>query len=1489
MIGKLTRTIVRTFAFALALCAAGGAFAVDYTMSNADGSAMRWDGGYNWNSGAIKFTLSNPSGVHASGDFPTSGTVALTRISISGRKDGNTSTLHHVVMTAANGKTYTSSSVEVLDGSSDSANIFTTTLASGGAYGSAGSYGQGGGMKTVNIYFDSVEVDVTSELTLATYTSASGTGQLGASVVASTTNGTNWKPAMRIYGKSISTATVAANGSWSTLSWSPDAPADWTAASATPVRVVVSDDCSIAIDTGVTVHDIVFDVADGKTLTLTGSSTITAANGIFVRGGSVVVPGAATLSGTVKGDGTVIYTAKPTTLTLTDADWNGVLWLKNVAVDAADPSTLAGENSVLRLTGCTGYFNPSTKMTCECLGTLDLQDDGATKAFTVNNGWSDSGITIFAKLTGDGSLVCNTRNISQRYVFKDASSFQGTINCVRSDTSGKYLRVILGDGSSLSPDVGTITVVAGATAAVGDGKTWSADKMVVNGSLTIGSGATVSKIASSSTGSVTVTSGTGTVSGVDGAEFPATIVVYPSATLVIADTSATALKIPAEFVSLSDFTYYNQGTLDLTGCTALMTLYLDMGSSTTFNLANVSLPATCTTVAVDVGEPRSLSGYTVTKAASGQDDVTIDYLVEETKEEYGNGSLEVTDVPEGATVYVLRADGTTVTANVTDTTARLSDYGTVKITGAATAYDVDFAYTGNPLQYKTSSGATLYNVTQIESDWYNYSAADKTTGLKVNKTPYIGGISEFSTLQQEMTLAVVGQMPSVQDNAIFIHLGGSSDTNKGFLIYRLAEDDKVAVAYNVGHDVTDLTTMTVPNAATARHVYIITKVDDTTADKSIFTIYLDGVKWKTQEVSPVLSMSGGVQIGSDFQARIRASDQANGMRIKRVMPSGAAADTAVDTTGYVNVIRLYDRIITATEIAAYSASGEYPYVSPIGSSVRTFETAAEDWVEATDTDWTNTDSSGDVTSGTAPTAGASVTVTASTATEISVNLDSETSYEALTINGSAVTLASGGSGDIKVTGMTVIGAPVTVEYGAADFTGGPMTITEDGSITFDYSDYDISEIYTTTNITLTSEVAEYEGKVFLTPPSASYRTVSLVYTSGHYAMRVTPNHEDGAEVYFRSGYLKGNMAVTGSGEVYVDSSFTTRTALFPNDVMVVNDISDLWQDQLFMDTSFAGNIRFSRTTAATLRNGEVAGTFLAGCTVTVDEGCSLTIARHSSGNYALTLADVTVNGTGTATLSDPMSVSGAVSGTAALTISGTVNVASGGSIANAITGAGELAYLTPADVPATSLTFSAWTGTVALPAVTSGASGLNLNNYGVNGSTVSIAGISSGAWLVNEVVAPTVEITGDMTLSAFSATFANTFNKLSGSRAFSLTADGTADGYADGYFLIKDVSEFTGSITVAAPGLALGGTSKPSSTEWYGKIVVQAPVTVGSGATWSARGVVLSATTATLTVPDGATVPTVTSGVAGYEVKTETVGDNTVYSLLKRGTIFSVW
>ena len=63
--------------------------------------------------------------------------------------------------------------------------------------------------------------------------------------------------------------------------------------------------------------------------------------------------------------------------------------------------------STLRLTGVTGYFNDDGTAEANpqvCDGALELVDRAESNAFVVDNGWSDSGITVFAELRGDGTL-----------------------------------------------------------------------------------------------------------------------------------------------------------------------------------------------------------------------------------------------------------------------------------------------------------------------------------------------------------------------------------------------------------------------------------------------------------------------------------------------------------------------------------------------------------------------------------------------------------------------------------------------------------------------------------------------------------------------------------------------------------------------------------------------------------------------------------------------------------------------------------------------------------------------------------------------------------------------------------------------------------------------------------------------------------------------------------------------------------------------------
>ena len=238
--------------------------------------------------------------------------------------------------------------------------------------------------------------------------------------------------------------------------------------------------------------------------------------------------------------------------------------------------------------------------------------------------------------------------------------------------------------------------------------------------------------------------------------------------------------------------------------------------------------------------------------------------------------------------------------------------------------------------------------------------------------------------------------------------------------------------------------------------------------------------------------------------------------------------------------------------------------------------------------------------------------------------------------------------------------------------------------------------------------------------------------------------------------------------------------------------------------------------------------------------------------------------------------SGTVNFTGTITTSGAVS----------LTGSGTIPF---ASLPG-SLTFGAWTGTVALPAFTGDA--IRLNNYGIAGSTVRVSGSAGYLKGDHSNVIPNIELGGDWTLPHFSASFANTLAKLSGTYKFTLSASQiTYDSDSQTpYFLIKDVSGFTGSLETSAAGIVLGAASKPTGREHGGKILVYGDVTVGKTATWTApNGVILADVNATLVVPSSAKVPVPTTSVAGCVVKATTVGGTTTYSVVAKGFFFMTY
>ncbi len=879
------------------------------------------------------------------------------------------------------------------------------------------------------------------------------------------------------------TATISDGGAktFSALSWDKTLPALLTANDR--IVVNVNEDTTLNVDIAVDVYGITFNVVDGKTLTLSGNNI--AAQYITATGaGQTVVANASQLSGTVKGDGTLIYGAAPSGLTLADGLWSGVLWLKNGTMNGLLAQNLARAESTLRLTGVTGYFNNAdSEMTC--LGTLELVDDGATPAFTVNNGFSTNGKTVFAALTGDGTFKSDTTT-SQRYVFKDVSAFTGTIDI----PSGKLTRVILGDGTSLNPAAGTITVASGATATVAAGKTWTAQGgMTVDGTLMLGAGATVSAVLSG-TGAVGVTSGTGTLNGY-GANAALELATAPGATLAIVDAGLATMTVGA---------FSNLGTVDLRS-TALTEATLNLGSGVTAAATGTILyPATFQKFVVSPVDQsiRSLTGYTL---VTGLPQGAAYYVtLAETREEFGKGLMTVTNCAVGVNVRVARPNGTSIDVVPVDGAAMLTE--TPQIAGEATLFDITFKNNSADIgkkvgafTYKDFQSAVLRYDTEAT---FNNSDWDDSTGVYIKHHPYIGDAYSAFVSLSNFAAVVVGKM-SPTHKTQFIHLGSSSASDrKGILITTTENNNEVLIAMNTGSvvDTAGGVRVSVPNAATARHAYVIVRTGDT------FAVWVDGVKRGSFTVPAGFTLgnsgSAGLQVGSDFGGAI-ARDSAN----------GNYANVAVNDseTGVINVIRVFDYPISDAQ--AEAIFNAYPYVSQGGLYTRT---VAADGTFSETGAWEKDGASGTfaVPEGATVdgvTYNPSATLTVSAAAEIGVNAD--VAIETLTVGGSApVRFTADGTHTLTVVGSAIINSPVTNEYGAVYLAGAPVQLGSSGSICFDCSGMDVSKVYAVTRFQLTGLTDQNDGKVTAIFPTDPDRSYEIVYntTGSCYDLVITPLH-----------------------------------------------------------------------------------------------------------------------------------------------------------------------------------------------------------------------------------------------------------------------------------------------------------------------------------------------------------------------------------------------
>ena len=621
----------------------------------------------------------------------------------------------------------------------------------------------------------------------------------------------------------------------------------------------VTADATLTLPSAVSAKTVAFNVSDGVTLTLDGTYAITAAEGIEINGarGAVAASTTAALSGSLSG--------------------NGVYWLKNATLTGFSAATIADADLTLRLTGCTGYFNGNTISP----GTLDLQDDGNTKAFTVSNcSSSTAGAIVFAKLTGSGTFTASNADVFPRYAFTDPSSFTGTF-AIPASVAGKTLgdsgfrpvRIILGAHGTLDPDKGTITVVSDTTATIAAGKTWTAPGGIeVDGTLNLGAGATAPKLKSGSDGMVVVASGTATVSGIDSSAISPTLGIMGR--LAFADTTTTELTLTAAKLS-------NIGTLDLSDCTAVTTMNLVFGSTRSgYLFGTITPPPNLATVNVTVTEVLSEDGV-----------VSLNIPASLT----GAATLNVT---------VTGLDGTTKTVTKSVSGAVLSVSYTPTVSGAACW--VDYEMNGSNANTGTEGTEFSYDGSYTaENSFYD------SKFLYTYTHPYRNNLDAYP---DSWTAVVRCTVPNLA-NAAIITFGNQTSGLIGLIAGDNPGSEMKLIQTTGNSTYSTKATMTVQDATSAQHVYVFA-----VENKRTLKCWCDGTQVLNENLAADVSIGNGFQIGSVVYG-------VGNTGIVRWWPGDTAFDNLdadVKTAARIDCLRLYKGVLGPNAIAQLSV--EFPAV-----------------------------------------------------------------------------------------------------------------------------------------------------------------------------------------------------------------------------------------------------------------------------------------------------------------------------------------------------------------------------------------------------------------------------------------------------------------------------------------------------------------------------------------------------------------------------------
>lgn len=743
-------------------------------------------------------------------------------------------------------------------------------------------------------------------------------------------------------------------------------------------------------------------------------------------------------------------------------------------------------------------------------------------------------------------------------------------------------------------------------------------------------------------------------------------------------------------------------------------------------------------------------------------------------------------IPAGVTVKIVRLNGDTEELGVATEGQTTFDYA-LQVSGAYCSYDFEFNGT---LDSTGSKGGNLSRDTdRIDGQDIYIFGADAALDFKGAETNEAGAVTKQGfalwtgthpymsvTYPVEFTAAIYGTVPDLEDGAYMCF--GTKDGGLVGLIRGTTANEVKLVRTTGDSRYEELCVMNVAAATTVSHLYVFTK----TARQ--IKVYLDGEILKTYNASADITLGGGFQIAS-----VHGGVGNTGIRRFGMQTEGLTMDDM--RMSYIDSLRLYNGALGENAIAKLAE--EFPYVSPHGEATRTIESGTANWSE--ENAWALT-KDGVSSTAAVPETDMSVTLEATADAMVSVNLDGEqANYEKLTVRGNGgVTFT--GEGTFAPSRVT-IGTPVTVVYGAADFSKAPLTIENGGTLTFDCSAMDVSKIYTTTKFYLTGETEELDEGVVscILPDAPPRRAIALVYDEAtlQYAMVVTPDHEAGSEVYYKEGYFGS------SGDIFrvVLPDGVTETSVFPDDTVVIDGKST--QTPIYVAAELPENVsKIQIDRSVTVCPGE-ANAVLGGTTITVSEGQTLTLAKSPWNGDNKVLGAVTLNGSGDVNLGDGVVVSGAITGSARVTIETGSTVSVGANIAK-LTGAGKISL---SNVNAITESLTGWTGTVEFPDKTEvdvGDVGAKINVWGTVGSTVVLnnmgtsgsKGAGQGTYLNGNItVNPKVVLKGTLYLNNGNSETTGRFTELSGAGTLSYEWSGSHTP------TITRLTDFTGSLEVS--------------------------------------------------------------------------------------------